>query len=1481
MPASNPDGVGAVRSRRRVRREPTPAPRGVTGAFGGASSQRPFAGQQAAAARTTERARERLPRATIAVPPIIANPTVRQIRAAKAQLVRSVRTAVGTGGTAHDRRARHDALLHDIATDPRYAAARRSINHWTQAEARLIDPTRRVDTVKAGPAPKRARLGVGPLNLGTVNVTAATEAARHAVESATPGLQVGDGPGQFARNALKDVGTLAEAPFVGAVGIAGLGADVVTGHPERAARKAAAFGKGVVESTVQEVKHPEQAFLEHPLLTTLDFAGLASVGGRVAGAVARGAGSTVEAAGVRGSLARAGSTVRPPLALTDEPGGPIKQRTYSKDLTRKRAQVAADRRREPLTHPDGTVVTVHDRGHEVPVLRSRTRSTVRHPAVGERAALQDSRGDVVASRANMRERLVREQAGAESKVQSPSGAAAANMRARIERGAQRVLGVSGRDARDLVQLAVEGTIRSAEHFTEDLRQRRADLERAWSSHDARDPTFADLAEMRANRDQAALIDRVLASPKATRQAQKIMQSGMEHGGRLVAREAEAHRRGLFTRPAEALERRRLMPTAITHMGARHFSEAEHQAMERAARADEARAAEEVHRIPSGPAHDQAEAAYVGARARRIAVSGRDPERVAAHEDAVDAVHDARDRLQRAVRAQTQAEGRVQRLTGATAVHRGQDAQRAPVAAYYVGDHRFVRLADAVKHARAEGLNPRSAVRRVATSAAEARRVGELSSARRAARAALTHRRAAEKQLRLAEHAVRANPMPATRAGLRYGERSAELGHDRLPGESLPTADIREHLTDHGRDPETIAYLPHVSKALGARAFHAPLRPGTRGTLDAAEGSTGELYSRGAAHVSADLIHEQGVRQATALTKADEVDALVAEHGLKHPAFAKSARGEKLTDAERAIVDERGYWTAKEAADTASRLSRDTATGRPVLEVGGDRFVPMRAFGAKLSEEAKAAIDGEWGGPAGMESLGERLLNDRIVQPEDFADGHARNVVLVPADLVSRLEKHLRPAGELQKLAQVINRAFRLAVLPQPRWIAGNFIEPFFVRLAVVGSGVNVFGLAVDLRAANKVLAELRAHADSHPEFARALEQVQAQQFGGLLFGGRGATVHRGLDDFPAMIAMLERTREIPAIGQFAELTGRLLKGGARVALAPLHAIFAANRAMEMGLVDRASFGHQIRHDVQEITGSWIETLRVGQAAAEDAARGLTGTPTQERFLRAQHELLGQYDTFDPRTRAIVQSIAPFAPWAMSAARFVFWTMPAHHTALTALLIKTNEVMSKDWDAMHADAPPGGLQLAVRTDDGGFVDLARYTPWGLTGPAAEGDLGAITSQVLPQLSGAQSALEGQDPFGRELRVPRTPENPSGRATVAQKIMIALNAALESGAPYASTVRRLQEHGETAWPTSNLLHPKTKPGTGHGMSAARRTFDPFRPTYLRGGVAPVPTRAPRGGTGGGGDLPASVQRALAEDALGGEDLPESVRRALDGG
>lgn len=73
---------------------------------------------------------------------------------------------------------------------------------------------------------------------------------------------------------------------------------------------------------------------------------------------------------------------------------------------------------------------------------------------------------------------------------------------------------------------------------------------------------------------------------------------------------------------------------------------------------------------------------------------------------------------------------------------------------------------------------------------------------------------------------------------------------------------------------------------------------------------------------------------------------------------------------------------------------------------------------------------------------------------------------------------------------------------------------------------------------------------------------------------------------------------------------------------------------------------------------------------------------------------------------------------------------------------------------------------------------------------------------------------------------------------QKAEIALYGLAEALlGPLPSLTRRLREGGGTPFADSTLWSPKTKPGSDHGMSAARRTLDPFRPTYVGAGGGPA--------------------------------------------
>jgi hypothetical protein len=176
----------------------------------------------------------------------------------------------------------------------------------------------------------------------------------------------------------------------------------------------------------------------------------------------------------------------------------------------------------------------------------------------------------------------------------------------------------------------------------------------------------------------------------------------------------------------------------------------------------------------------------------------------------------------------------------------------------------------------------------------------------------------------------------------------------------------------------------------------------------------------------------------------------------------------------------------------------------------------------------------------MDSLAARLLNDRVASPEELRSGKARNIVLMPAGVVEQLERHIKPASEFEKFFQALNAPFRFAVLAQPRWLTGNFIEPYIIRMTTTGSGLNVFGLARDLTATRRLLKRMEGSQD--PRIRDAAAQIRAQQFGGLFVGNRSASVYRSAEqDFPVLYGKI--ISRLPVIREgfdFMRLIGRTL-----------------------------------------------------------------------------------------------------------------------------------------------------------------------------------------------------------------------------------------------------------------------------------------------------------------------------------------------------
>jgi hypothetical protein len=627
-------------------------------------------------------------------------------------------------------------------------------------------------------------------------------------------------------------------------------------------------------------------------------------------------------------------------------------------------------------------------------------------------------------------------------------------------------------------------------------------------------------------------------------------------------------------------------------------------------------------------------------------------------------------------------------------------------------------------------------------------------------------------------AAKVRPYAVARMGAHWSGEGL-VGPD---GSPLPTSAVLEHMHEHGVPMP--AFVSHQMSTAGARAFLVNWFDRRR-TLDARQ-RTGTATELGA-HASdfpsmaQHYIHTQGTVDAVG-----GFDRFVHSFGIKHPS------GRMFTWAE-----------AQRLAADPTPIGGLDSHGNPIP--GRAPLVPVRVMPARYSPATREAIAGMQDATAmpSSEGLVEERIRQAQLPPDNPVDARAQNVVLVPANEMRRFAEHQqRYSNTGSKLMQVGTNLFRSTTLPfSTKWVAGNTVEAS-LRLALVGATPR------DAKIGWRLVRALERHD------AAAAKEFRARTLGGLMYGGsQKLAIHRDAESFkgsrlekPAMAAgALRRTQPV-------KVTGDAIMGLG-------HAVFALNRAIEHG-AEYAAIGKFARTQIHEVTGSWLTSIKAAQPALDDLAKGLVETPAQVRYARYIDETLGKYSRFGPTERRLFQTIAPFAPWYLNSLRFVFWTLPAKHPVKQAVIASVANTFQRDWEAQHRNLPPGSLRHGLVRHDGGVVDITRFLPFG-----AFTSLDNASQLALPEFSGTEAALAGKSWTGADLRTSH------GKATGADRALIAINSLAESMVPGMAIGRRLREDGYAAFDNSTILTPKTKPGTKHG-SAIDRVFNPLRPTYLRG-------------------------------------------------
>lgn len=676
-------------------------------------------------------------------------------------------------------------------------------------------------------------------------------------------------------------------------------------------------------------------------------------------------------------------------------------------------------------------------------------------------------------------------------------------------------------------------------------------------------------------------------------------------------------------------------------------------------------------------------------------------------------------------------------------------------------------------------HPGKPVERVPITRAEADRVGELAQHDRNIKALKQQRRQAS-----------AAEGQARRARVASHPKQYVTGLVDETGRRVTTARILEAIKadPHAHMP---SFLPHITSEAGGRAHFVNFFGGRR-QLDTKGVRTGSAALTGSQDASIKAVGNAIVRG------QGEVSAI---------------RGFDRSIADLAKKNDDGTVKLQDA-DAAEAEARDSFDEDGQLKPGRVAYDVVRAIPSKIKGERRETVEGL----QNAKSVGKERLN----AARKPAVGEARkeqSFALVPTVQMERLAKHQKGgSGDLAKVVQAYTGAFRGTVLPfSVKWLAGNSVEAA-LRLAIQDNPV---GLVASHVAGRRVLAALE-HTDK-----TAWREFQARATSGLQYGGQHQT-YRGAErsEGTPVEAFAQRAAALRQVPIVRILPNRIAAFQRRV--------FQINKAIERN-AQITALGKEARREIESQTGSWGKAMTLQKAAVEDVAKGLVNTPNQVRFARAVDETLGKYNRFSPAMRSATSTVAPFLPWYLNSLKLIYHTLPGKHPIKTALLASVEQTLQGDFAKTHKDAFPD-LKGALRTAGGGFLDLSRYTPFGVLNEGGT----AATGVFFPQFQNLVFTTAGLNFTGHPLRL-QSGEKVEGGSTKA--IVMALYSAFESIAPGVSIGRRLQEGGESAFDDSTIVSPKSRPGTAYGQhlpgipgrlsSAVNRIVSPVRPTFLHGG------------------------------------------------
>lgn len=465
--------------------------------------------------------------------------------------------------------------------------------------------------------------------------------------------------------------------------------------------------------------------------------------------------------------------------------------------------------------------------------------------------------------------------------------------------------------------------------------------------------------------------------------------------------------------------------------------------------------------------------------------------------------------------------------------------------------------------------------------------------------------------------------------------------------------------------------------------------------------------------------------------------------------------------------------------------KDEKTGKPVL-VQRDKYdgpggiqelvraqnakggVQWRAVRATVFADTQAhlkqIVDDVRTSPEQIDLHVNEALRDAL-KPSESNPGNGP-WTMVPDAFAKRVMDHLDLSNNTtfgKGMQAVTSQSRKVVLVTNLKWLAGNVIEPTFVRAPITHVGP---------RSKMTQVTFMDELAKTQPRQAEMLHSA-AMGGGNVSLTSRMAvkqTVDRYKGTGLEPVAKgLHAVLETPGPKQLAGLWN-----------VTTHFVFdrlngTFEREMQGAFLGKALREHPLLTE---------QGMRLSNEAIRQAAHGKVDLGLIVRLSDEVKRGFGQYDMFGTSTRWMVQNLTPFIPWYLNALKFCLSVLPKDHPVATSLLVAANQA-TEDWRKLHGQkmsvtggGAPSYLQGSIPGKDGTFLRASRYMPFG----AFQDPLGTAAQSVLSLASGVLNTAEGID-------WKNSPLNPGRQSTLAERGLASVAAAGDVLIPGMSQTRRL--------------------------------------------------------------------------------------------